>query len=53
MQLYKYKKKNVRHQGANTRARADLTKQEGRRDRATERYRRARKAKLALVGPGA
>ncbi len=50
--LYKYKKTNVRHQGANTRARADLNKQEERKLRAAECYRRARRAKLALSGSG-
>ncbi|TFK81526.1 hypothetical protein K466DRAFT_501978 [Polyporus arcularius HHB13444] len=50
--LYKYKKLNVRHQGANTRAHADLNKQEERKRRAAERYRRARRAKLSLSGRG-
>ncbi len=50
--LHKYKKVNVRHQGANTRARADIHKQEERRDYAAATYRRARRAKLALSGPG-
>ncbi|KAI0716933.1 hypothetical protein C8Q76DRAFT_616443 [Earliella scabrosa] len=50
--LYKYKKVNVRHQGPNTRARADVSKQEERKDRAAATYRRAHSAKLALSGPG-
>ncbi len=50
--LHKYKKANVRHQGPNTRARADISKQEERRDYAAATYRRARRAKLALSGPG-
>ncbi len=50
--LYKYKKTSVRHQGANTRAHASLNKQEDRKLRAAERYRRARRAKLALSGSG-
>ncbi|KAI0694816.1 hypothetical protein C8Q76DRAFT_634374 [Earliella scabrosa] len=50
--LYKYKRVNVRHQGPNTRARADLDKQDERKLRAVERYRRARRAFLALSGPG-
>ena len=51
--LYRYKKVNIRHQGPSTRARADLAKHEGRKQRAIERYRRSRRAKLALCGPGA
>ena len=50
--LYKYKAKNVRHQGANTRSRSDIAKQEARKDRAVAEYRRARRAKFALSGPG-
>lgn len=46
--LYKYKKVNVRHQGPNTRARADIGKQEERKDRAAATYRRAYGARLAL-----
>lgn len=52
-QLYAYKTKNVRHQGANTRARSDISKQEARKQQAVEEYRRARRAKYALSGPGA
>ncbi len=50
--LYNYKKMHVRHQGPNTKARASISQQEDRRDRAAETYRRARRAKLALAGPG-
>lgn len=50
--LYKYRKAHVRHQGANTRARADVAKQDARKDRAAATYRRAYGAKLALSGPG-
>ncbi|KAL7284431.1 hypothetical protein ACG7TL_001721 [Trametes sanguinea] len=50
--LYRYKQTNVRHQGANTRVRADLASQDNRKARAVEKYRRARRAKLALTGPG-
>ena len=50
--LYQYKSKNVRHQGANTRARSDISRQEARKDRAVTEYRRARRAKFSLSGPG-
>ncbi|KAI9056575.1 hypothetical protein FKP32DRAFT_1616036 [Trametes sanguinea] len=50
--LYRYKQTNVRHQGPNTRVRADLASQDAKKDRAAEKYRRARRAKLALSGPG-
>ena len=50
--LYQHKKKNVRHQGANTRSRTYISKQEGYKNRAVEKYRHARRALLALVGPG-
>ncbi|KAI9056786.1 hypothetical protein FKP32DRAFT_1615644 [Trametes sanguinea] len=50
--LYRYKKVNVRHQGPNTRVRADLSTQDARKDRAVNKYRRARRAKLTLSGPG-
>lgn len=50
--LYRYKQNNVRHQGANTRVRTDLATQDDRKNRAVEKYRRARRAKLALSGPG-
>ncbi|KAH9899376.1 hypothetical protein C8Q73DRAFT_638342, partial [Cubamyces lactineus] len=51
--LYRYKKANVRNQGPNTRAQAELAQQRVRRDRAAARYRRARQARLSLEGPGA
>ncbi|KAH9899133.1 hypothetical protein C8Q73DRAFT_639748 [Cubamyces lactineus] len=51
--LYKYKRANVRNQGPNTRAQAELAQQRVRRDRAAARYRRARQARLNLEGPGA
>ncbi|KAI9069581.1 hypothetical protein FKP32DRAFT_1608330 [Trametes sanguinea] len=51
--LYRYKQTNVRHQGPNTRVRADLASQDLKKDRAAEKYRHARRAKLALSGPGA
>ena len=51
--LYRYKKANVRNQGPNTRAQAELAQQRVRRDRAAARYRRARRARLSLEGPGA
>ncbi|KAI9070213.1 hypothetical protein FKP32DRAFT_1558354 [Trametes sanguinea] len=51
--LYRYKQLNVRHQGPNTRVRADLASQDGRKNRAVEKYRRARRALFALSGPGA
>ena len=50
--LYQHRKKNVRHQGANTRSRTYISKQEGYKNRAVEKYRHARRALLALVGPG-
>lgn len=50
--LRQYKKANVRHQGPNTRARSELDRHAAKRDRAVEKYRRARRAKLALDGAG-
>ncbi len=50
--LQKYKMKNVRHQGPNTRTRTEISKYENRKLRAVSKYRRARRAKLALSGPG-
>lgn len=50
--LYKLKKLHVRHQGPNTRMQTDIKGQNSRVRRAAAKYRRARKAKLALVGPG-
>ena len=46
------KKKNIRHQGPNTRSNSYITKQVEYKNRAAEKYRRARRALLALVGPG-
>ncbi|KAI0653954.1 hypothetical protein C8Q70DRAFT_1048186 [Cubamyces menziesii] len=51
-QLYSYKRLNVRNQGPNTRARAGIAHQECGKDLAVRRYRCARRAKLALSGPG-
>ncbi|KAH9894812.1 hypothetical protein C8Q73DRAFT_665182 [Cubamyces lactineus] len=51
-QLYNYKRLNVRNQGPNTRARASISHQDVRKERAVQRYRRARQAKLALSGAG-
>lgn len=51
-QLYHYKKLNVRNQGPNTRARTGISQQEVRKARAAKKYRRARRAKLALSGAG-
>ncbi|KAH9890400.1 hypothetical protein C8Q73DRAFT_652264 [Cubamyces lactineus] len=51
-QLYTYKKLNVRNQGPNTRARASITHQEAGKARAIRKYRHARRAKLAICGPG-
>ncbi|KAI9061263.1 hypothetical protein FKP32DRAFT_1576322 [Trametes sanguinea] len=50
--LYRYKQTNVRHQGPNTRVRADLANQDQHRIRAVEKYRRCRRAKFALSGRG-
>ncbi|KAH9855406.1 hypothetical protein C2E23DRAFT_724163 [Lenzites betulinus] len=50
--LFRYKKVNVRHQGANTRIRTDLSTQDVKKTRAAEKYRRARRAKLTLSGAG-
>lgn len=50
--LYLYRKKNVRGQGGNTRARTNQNAQEGHKDRAVEKYRRARRALFDLHGPG-
>ena len=50
--LLSYKQREARHQGANTRARAEIAKHEKRKERAVERYRRARSALLALRGSG-
>ncbi|OSC99710.1 hypothetical protein PYCCODRAFT_1372594 [Trametes coccinea BRFM310] len=50
--LYKYKKANVRHQAPNTRAIEGLGQQWARCNRAVARYRRARRSRLALDGPG-
>ncbi len=50
--LQKYKRKNVRHQGPNTRTRSEISKYENRKLRAVNKYRRARRAKLALSGSG-
>ena len=50
--LMNYKQRHVRHQGASTRARADIGKHDSRKQRAVERYRRARGALLALRGNG-
>ncbi|KAI9061400.1 hypothetical protein FKP32DRAFT_1576075 [Trametes sanguinea] len=50
--LYRYKQTNVRHQGPNTRVRADLASQDQRKNRAVEKYRRSRRAKFTLSGPG-
>lgn len=50
--LYRFKKRNVRHQGPNMRAWSELDQHALKRDRAVEKYRRARRAKLALDGPG-
>ena len=50
--LVSYKQREARHQGANTRARAEIAKHEKRKERAVERYRRARSALLALRGSG-
>ncbi|RDX40319.1 hypothetical protein OH76DRAFT_1459536 [Lentinus brumalis] len=51
--LYLYKKTHVRHQGASTRARSEISAQDVRKGRAVAKYRRARRAKLALSGRGA
>ncbi len=50
--LYKLKKLHVRHQGPNTRMQTDIKGQSNRVRRAAAKYRRVRKAKLALMGPG-
>ncbi|KAI1792316.1 hypothetical protein LXA43DRAFT_1093838 [Ganoderma leucocontextum] len=50
--LYKYKRINVRHQGPNTRVCSEITAHDVVKDRAVKRYRRARRTKLALSGPG-
>ncbi|KAH9848497.1 hypothetical protein C2E23DRAFT_739298 [Lenzites betulinus] len=50
--LFTYKKLHVRHQGPNTRARADLAAQEARIRGAAAKYRRARSALLSLRGAG-
>ena len=51
--LYFDKKKNIRHQGPNTRSNSYITKQVDHKNRAAEKYRRARRALLALVGAAA
>ncbi len=50
--LWTLKKLHVRYQGPNTCARTDIGDQGVRVQRAAQKYRRARRAKLALVGPG-
>ncbi len=50
--LWTLKKLHVRYQGPSTRSRTDLDSQGVRVRRAAEKYRRARRAKLALIGPG-
>lgn len=51
-QLFKYKKLHVRHQGANTRTQTILSNHQASIQRAADKYRRARQAKLSLVGLG-
>ncbi|KAI0739713.1 hypothetical protein C8Q80DRAFT_1222068 [Daedaleopsis nitida] len=51
-QLYLYKKTHVRHQVANTRACEEISTQDVRKHHAVRCYRHARRAKLALSGPG-
>ena len=46
------KKRNVRHQGANTRARRRIDVNDGKIGALADKYRAARVAKLALAGPG-
>ena len=43
-----YKRTQVRHQGPNTRTREEISLEDTRKGRAVGRYRRARRAKLAL-----
>lgn len=50
--LYTIKRLHVRHQGPSTRARTEIGGQDERVQRAAAKYRRARHAKLALLGPG-
>ena len=50
--LIRFKARNVRHQGANTRARDKIDKNEVKIAAAAEKYRAARTAKLHLSGPG-
>ncbi len=50
--LYTIKKLHVRYQGPSTRARTEISTQDDRVQRAAAKYRRARRAKLALVGHG-
>lgn len=51
--LVRYKDRHVRHQKHNTRARAKIDQNERHINTFKEKYRAARVAKLALVGPGA
>ncbi|GJF00762.1 CxC2 domain-containing protein [Phanerochaete sordida] len=51
--LVRFKDRHVRHQRANTRARTKIDQNEVKIAAFKEKYRAARKAKLALVGPGA
>ncbi|KAF7793609.1 hypothetical protein EIP86_004723 [Pleurotus ostreatoroseus] len=46
------KARNVRHQGANTRARRKIDVNESRIGALADKYRAARRAKLSLAGPG-
>ncbi|RDX39929.1 hypothetical protein OH76DRAFT_1366991 [Lentinus brumalis] len=50
--LYKLKKLHIRNQGPNTRMQTEIKGQDSRVRRAAAKYRRARQAKLALMGPG-
>ncbi len=50
--LYKLKKLHIRNQGPNTRMQTEIKGQDSRVRHAAAKYRRARRAKLALMGPG-
>lgn len=50
--LFRYKKVNVRHQGANTGVQTDLASQDTKKAHATEKYHCAQHMKLVLAGTG-
>ncbi|TDL23120.1 hypothetical protein BD410DRAFT_721379 [Rickenella mellea] len=50
--LINYRSRNVRHQAPSTRARGFVDRNEARVDFFVQKYRRARQARISLIGPG-